>query len=360
MSKPVLIFPAGMPRALEFLKKCLAENRRVIGASSLGYDPSREHYPAWIHLPYVSEAGFDEALKCSILEFDIGEIYTPNIVVWNYLSRTLGELIPGVVLANASPVDEVLGGYREALAKARFLVANPLQLSSKILPRTAPTEIDVAALCRYAEMIPGMCDDEKLRALLGILQYSVNGDIVEIGSWWGKSAFVLAWLARCFDTGNLLCVDPWTNDHLIQNEKTVDSGSMQVSAEEALGVFQIGLLPFNSNHINYLRMTSVDGAAYFNDCQVVDTAVFGKTEYRGQISVLHIDGNHSYHSVSADVDSWTKFITVGGWIIFDDYIWPYGNGPQRVGDEFLEKNSSRVGTAFVMGSALFVQLVSDQ
>ena len=181
-----------------------------------------------------------------------------------------------------------------------------------------------------------MCDDEKLRALLGILQYSVNGDIVEIGSWWGKSAFVLAWLARCFDIGKLLCVDPWTNDHLIQNEEKVDSGSMQVSAEEALGVFQIGLLPFNSNHINYLRMTSVDGAAYFNDCQVVDTAVFGKTEYRGQISVLHIDGNHSYHSVSADVDSWTKFITVGGWIIFDDYIWPYGNGPQRVGDEFFK------------------------
>src|SRR5258707_10756515 len=49
---------------------------------------------------------------------------------------------------------------------------------------------------RYADIIPGMCDDDKFHALLETARYSVNGDIVEIGSWWGKSAFILARLAR--------------------------------------------------------------------------------------------------------------------------------------------------------------------
>ncbi len=328
----------------------------VIGASSLGYDASREKYPTWIHLPYVTDLRFDEALKQAIVKYDIGEIYTPNIVVWNHLNQTLGKQIPGVALANTSPVDEVLSGYRGALAKARYLVADQLSLTSDVSPRPSLSVIEVAALSRYADLIPGMCDDDKFRALFEIARYSVNGDIVEIGSWWGKSAFILGRLARCFEIGKLLCIDPWANEHLIQNEKIVDSGSSQVDAEEALNVFQIGLLPFNSNHINYLRMTSVEAATYYKNNRSVSTEAFGHTEYTGQISILHIDGNHVYDAARADVELWERTVAGGGWIIIDDYIWPYGDGPQRVGDEFLEDNRSRIATAFVMGTALFIQL----
>lgn len=359
MKKPVLIFPAGVPRALDYLQKCLREGRDVIGASSLGYDPSQEKYSAWVHLPYVTDTAFDEALKQAVIEFDIGEIYTPNIAVWNHLNQNLKELIPGLALANTSPVDEVLSGYRAALTKARNLMTNQLSLTSDIQPRHPLSEIEVAALARYADIIPGMCDDDKFRALFNIARYAVNGDIVEIGSWWGKSAFILAWLSRCFEIGNLLCVDPWSNEHLIQNEKIVDSGSAQVDADEALTVFQIGLLPFNSNHINYLRMTSIEAAAYYENSRSVSTEAFGHIEYSGQISILHIDGNHAYEAAKADVESWEKFVVNGGWIIIDDYIWPFGDGPKRVGDEFLERNRSRVSTAFVMGTALFIQLTSQ-
>lgn len=344
---------------MDYLQKCLQEKRAVIGASSLGYDASRERYPAWVHLPYITDAGFDVVLKQVVTELDIGEIYTPNIVVWNHLSKILGSLVPGVTLVNKSPVDEVLGGYRVALAKARYLLANQLSLTSDITPRHSLAETEVAGLSRYADLIPGMCDDDKFRALFEIARFSVNGDIVEIGSWWGKSAFILAQLARCFGIGKLLCVDPWTNEHLIQNEKIVDSASAQVDAEEALSIFKIGLFPFSCNHINYLRMTSVEGAEYYGDSRSINTEVFGNTEYIGQISILHIDGNHAYEAVKADLESWGEFVVVGGWIILDDYIWPYGDGPQRVGDEFLEKNRYRIATAFVMGTALFMQLSSE-
>jgi hypothetical protein len=71
---------------------------------------------------------------------------------------------------------------------------------------------------------------------------------------------------------------------------------------------------------------------------------------------LHIDGNHAYEAVKTDITAWERFVVDGGWIIFDDYNWPYGDGPRRVGDEFLEKNLAKISTAFVMGGALFIQL----
>ena len=182
----------------------------------------------------------------------------------------------------------------------------------------------------------------------------------QIGSWWGKSAFILARLAHCCDIGNLLCVDPWSNEHLVQHDEKglVDSGSAQVDAEEALAVFEMNLLPYSSNHVNYLRMPSTDGATHYRDHMSATTASFGTTNYRGHISILHVDGNHSYAAAKADIASWSGFVANGGWIIIDDYIWPYGDGPQRAGDEFLAENNDKIVVAFVMGSALFLQLLS--
>lgn len=353
--KPILIFPAGMPRSVAYLNKCKEDGRQVIGSSSLTYDPARELYPAWASLPYVTDPTFDEALQRLITEVDIGEIYTPNLVVWNYLEQHLSRLATGVMLANTSPVDEVLGGYRAALKKAKSFADAPLSLSKDPV-HPMPSNIELAGLCRYADLIPGMCDDEKLHVLLEIARHSVNGDIVEIGSWWGKSAFILAWLAQHFKIGNILCVDPWSNAHLVQNEKIVDSGSAQVDADEALNVFLIGLLPFNVKHINYLRMTSAEGAKRYSDERIVTSGHFGETQYAGKISILHIDGNHAYNAVKTDIDSWVGFVVDGGWIIFDDYMWPYGDGPKKVGDDFVDANQSRIATAFVMGGALFIQI----
>ncbi|ATX80283.1 Methyltransferase domain-containing protein [Mariprofundus aestuarium] len=359
MNSTVLIFPGGMPRAQDYLQKCLREKRNVVGASSLGYDAARDQYPLWTHLPYVTDPGFNEALKEVVKNFGVSEIYTANLVVWNHLSGILGTLLPDVALANTSPVDEVLSGYRSALSKASTILNSPLPLASSVLPSDMISEIETASLVRYSDMIPGMCDDDKFRALIEIARCSVQGDIVEIGSWWGKSAFILSSLSRSFELGNVLCVDPWSNEHLIQNEEIVDSGSLQVDAEEALIVFQIGLQAFNCNHINYQRMTSVEASECYGKGLSVYTEAFGETEYAGRISILHIDGNHAYEAVKADVLAWSKFVSQDGWVIIDDYIWPYGDGPQRIGDHFLEEHQSRIAASFVMGSALFIQLHSS-
>lgn len=361
-----MIFPGGMPRSLEYLQTALSDGRNVIGASSLILDVSRENYPAWTYLPFITDPAFDAALRQAILELNIGSIYSPNFVVWNCLKRALAEMGLDVTLVNDAPLDAELRGYRAARGHARALLDSPLALADCGAAKPSMPEIELSALFRHAEIIPGMCDHEKFCVLYEIARRSPAGDIVEIGSWWGKSAFILARLARCYDIGNLLCVDPWSNDHLVQPDATplVNTVSAQADAEEALAVFEMNLLPYSANHadapglpqINYLRMPSVQGAQHYRTHRSATTAAFGSTSYCGRIAILHIDGNHSYAAAQADLAAWSELVVPGGWIVVDDYVWPYGDGPQRAGDEYLQQNFDRVGVAFVMGSALFMQL----
>lgn len=359
MNKAVLVFPAGMPMSLEFLGKCLREQRKVIGASSLAHDPSRQEYPAWLALPYVNQDGFDAGLAQAVRDFDIGGIYTPHPVVWGYLSRALERIAPGISLLNADPANTELEGYRAAQARARALLGRPLPLAVAQKAKADLTQLELAAFYHHAQAIPGMCDREKMRALYEVARYCPAGDVVEIGSWWGKSAFILLRLAQSFGIGNLLCVDPWSDGHLVQNDQggLVDTASARFSAEEAFNVFQINLLPYGAGDVNYLRMPSTDGANYYRARPEVQTPAFGATSYRGRIALLHIDGNHSDKNAKADIKAWGDLIMAGGWLVMDDYTWPFGDGPKRAVDEFLTANRERVGAAFVMGGALFLQLI---
>lgn len=356
--KPVLIFPGGMPRSLDYLRKCSSEGVAAIGASSLDYDVASTQYPNWIHLPYVNHPEFDAALAKAIRELGVGGIYSPNPVVWNHLRAVLDTLAPGVRLVNDSPIDDALAGFRAARARARELLDHPLPVTVDRPGKPAVDEVELAAMFRHADVIPGMCDREKSCALHEIARHCVAGDLVEIGSWWGKSAFLLARLARLYDIGNLLCVDPWSNEHLVQDDATgiVDSGSAMVDAGEALAVFEMNLLPYSANHVNYLRLPSTDGATYYRSRRCVTTPRFGSVAYEGRIALLHIDGNHAQAAVNADVAAWSGLVSRGGWIVLDDYMWPFGDGPRRAGDAFLAERGREIETAFTMGGALFIRM----
>ncbi len=356
--KPTLIFPAGMPRSLEYLEKCKREGQSVIGSSSLAYDVSREKYPAWTYLPYITDPEFNNSLKNVIEEFDIGGIYTPNPVAWSYLNRVLKNINADILLVNEWPVTDELSGYRAATSHARQMFDQPLSLASSLPAKASISQLEIATLFRHGNVIPGMCDDEKISALCEIARYSTKGDVVEIGSWWGKSAFILARLSRCYGIGKTLCVDPWSSEHAVQNDEggLVDSCIPNYDCEEALRVFEMNLLPYSANDINYLRMPSTAGAKHYGKYKNATTESFGSTDYSGKIAILHIDGNHSYEAAKADIETWSSYVVPGGWIVIDDYVWPYGNGPKRVGDEYLAENLSRISAAFVMGTALFLQL----
>lgn len=348
-----------MPRAVAFLNNCLKQKKDVVGASSLLQDTSRSQYPKWAHLPYVNQPNFAAALVDVIGRHGITEIYSANPVVWDVLKSTLPTIAPGVELLGESPAAEMLAGHRSSTHIANLLWRHRDFLAMNDLACSRMRSEEFTALVRHADAIPGMCDHQKLLTLSEIFRLAPPGDVVEIGSWWGKSAFILAHLGRRYHVGNLLCIDPWSDAHLVQEDKLVDDASAEMSAEEAHQVFLTNLLPYNSDNINFIRMPSVEGAACYRASSIVSSDAFGETRYSGRISVLHIDGNHALNAVDDDTKAWAGLVMDGGWIVFDDYKWAYGDGPKVVADAFILANRPDVACAFFTGGALFVQLAKS-
>lgn len=355
----LLIFPSGMPAAIALASEIRGAGKRVIGASSIAHDPSREHYPEWHMLPFVGDENFSNELSRLISTCEVSEIFTANPAVWNFLNSRLFEIAPSVRLLGDSPVAQALSLDRQSRR-----VADGLWKHRDFLGETVGFWLRMSrqrfdALVRHAEGIPGMCDHQKLLTLAEVFRNIPEGDVVEIGSWWGKSAFILCFLAQTYTRSNVLCVDPWSNPHITQAVPLLDDHVEEMSADEAHQVFLSNLIPYASGRLNYLRLPSVDGAIVYRNSQIVESSQFGSVNYTGRISFLHIDGNHMEDAVRADVDAWCGLVAPGGWICFDDYRWLYGNGPKVVADEFVSLQLSfeqpGVDQAFFSGGALFVR-----
>jgi hypothetical protein len=327
---------------------------RVVGASSLDHDPAEGGYDAWEHLPYVNDPGFDAAFAEVVRRREVSAVHAPHFIVWKHLAERLGQIAPGARLTGGQTPQDSERAYRDlterlaALKTPCFWPAFP--------GKPALTTRERAGLVRLVHGIPGMCGEEKMLATIEAVRHAPAGDVVEIGSWWGRSAALLVWLARRYEIGKLLCVDPWSSDALVQGDPMVDAASAEQDTEEALRIFEINLAPLAMGDLNYIRARSVDGAALYRAGGPVTTEAFGATRYEGRIAVLHIDGNHAEPAVAADCAAWSPLVTPGGWIIFDDYDWAFGDGVKRVADAFVEANAGRIAARFRAGPALFVQL----
>ena len=356
MSQSILIFPGGMPRSKHLARICREIGITATGASSLRVDPASAEYDRWIYLPNLGAPDFAGALASSVEEYGFHAIYTPHPVIWQYLSAELPSLAPGVRLVQPAPMVAAARPYSEAEEKAVSYRRRPMPLGLESRPPIPEREL--VAMLLHAENIPGMCHPDKLFAMAEIAAASPAGDLVEIGTWWGKSAFVMLRLGRLYGIGPLLCVDPWSQNCLCQHDPNGNLNAMAATldAGQAFSIFLANLLPYADGDLNYLRLPSTEAAARFESNHQVVSNEFGETGYCGRIAILHIDGNHEEESVAADLNAWEPMMADGGWIVFDDYCWPFGDGPRRVADAFLSAGRTRVETSFVAGGALFVKL----
>lgn len=144
---------------------------------------------------------------------------------------------------------------------------------------------------------------EKEGRLLYRLASEAKGDIVEIGSYKGKSTVWLAYgsMARKKDKGRVYAVDP----HGLGTEKEFRRNI------KAAGI---------SGHVTPIVANSWDAAK----------------KWRGKIGLLWVDGSHFYEHVEKDFTLWSKFISPGGVIAFHDTVaW---NGPRRVVEDYIHGN----------------------
>jgi hypothetical protein len=354
MTKPLLIFPAGYGDGPNIRAHAAALGVPLVGASSREDDPARNDYAHWLLLPHVTDGEFDAALVAAIATYGLGQIHATHHVAYSHLEAALPQLAPEVSLHRGRSTLDVTEDYRAL--DGRVAATAPIEaLADASTPRPAPSEAQTIGFLRAAMAIPGESYEPKLLAMMEVARRAPVGDVVEIGCLFGRTASLLAMLADHYALGNVLCVDPWAPHSAAQGNAQLQAASEGLAWDEFRCVFEINVAPFARGRLNYIHAPSLQGADVYEAKRAAQTEAFGATTYEGAIGILHIDGNHEYEHVLADTARWTPWVKPGGWIIFDDYQWDWGDGPARVADAFIARQRSAIRCAFVVGGAMFVQ-----
>lgn len=158
---------------------------------------------------------------------------------------------------------------------------------------------------RAFRAIPGMLPlDHCVR--LYFLAYgnaALGGDIIEIGSWQGRSTCFLAQACKDSGVGVVHAIDhfrgnPGTADHYVV-------GSQDLSDLEA----------------NFRANVSGVGLSHFVQLHAADAADISAriSAATRDVRLLFIDGEHSAAAVQRDIAQYTPLLKPGGLVVFDDY-----------------------------------------
>ncbi len=363
----VLVFPLDMDKVIGFIKNANALNIEVVGASSVMNSGDDFKIHSFHKLPFVTDAGFEGMFFELITKHSITHVYTPHLAVWSCLSNLRKEYGESLTfsLCEPSPYDadwlDLQPSYKWAKDLLADDVVEQIELPGKVNVHNKLTKGQYASLHRQFLSISGQCDDLKLLALAHIFRVLPKGDLVEIGSFSGRSAFAIGWLASAYEIGNLVSVDPWDNNKLEDQgegaeilNKELSKGSEVIDLNKIFWSYigAISLLD-NVGYIKDISEKAIDDYKSASNVGFLDSPELGRVSLTGKISMLHIDGNHRYDYVCKDIDAWEPFVMPGGWILLDDYVWAFGDGPKRAGDELLL--TEKFDVAFTMSDTLFLR-----
>jgi len=191
-----------------------------------------------------------------------------------------------------------------------------------------------------AKDIPGWSPQDQLLSLFTLAFSSANleGDILELGSWCGRSALALGLAVKLSGKGKVHCVDlfPEKNDWY-QNADGTYSFSVTIDGKEygAYGDQTVWAEPFLRDIAPmYERFSGTLEA--FNIAMVANGLTECVIPYRANLEkfinlapkelalrLAFIDGDHSYKAIAKDIEIVERFLLPGGWICFDDAFSSY-------------------------------------
>ena len=353
----ILVFPSALEAAVKFAREAGQWGRRVVGASSLEADPNARAFDAWALLPFIGAPEFFAELEALVAREQVTEFYTPHAPTFHLLEHELPKRLPDLKVIGPGPFKRQMDRVTHALADGVEGVAKASEYAQAQSPLPAAL---VGGLLGQVEAIHGECSREKVLALCGVVPTAPKGDIVEIGALYGKSSYVLNRVGAWCGIGTTLCVDPWNLGLSVQTDAPthIQEASGGWDWDVVYQGFLVAMLACASAPFNYMRMTSSDAHARYVKSRAVSTPEFGETPLAGAIAVLHLDGNHDEAAVAEDFALWGPLVVPGGWIIFDDYHWPHGDGPRKVADRAIAQYGARVRRSFVGGGAMFVNLAA--
>lgn len=161
-----------------------------------------------------------------------------------------------------------------------------------------------------------MTDDEKI-LLHDLAKNSLPGVIVEIGSWKGLSTMALGRGSKEGTNNPIFAVDPHTGS---PEHKQMFKDDINTYEDFMKNITHAGL----KDLITPFVMTSEEASGY-----VI-----------GNISLLFIDGDHSYNMVKKDFELWKDKILPDGIIAFHDSEF---EGPKQLISEISEDEFEKIG-----------------
>ena len=349
-----LVFPANHPDSIRYLESALERGEQIVAASSEPNANIDSDFADLIELPFVNDPQFKQAFDKLMKTHNISKVYTPTIAVFIWFKEQIKEHCLQLQLIGASPISREVERVRKIFQTVSRYESFIAYCSDN---KNTLSRLELAAAFRMSGQIFGESNNDKIAAILAIFATAPKGDVIEVGALVGKSAAVLNAMAKKYAIGSVLVVDPW---QAVASAQLDSSPTLRVDVEgaweqELPQSFLLNLLPLTNGQFNYLRMPSQQGWHLYANQRHFASTEFGLVRYEGQISVIHIDGNHDYLSAKNDCEAWVPLIKPGGWLILDDYVWSHGDGPRRVGDNWLSSGKRSIKRAFVCGKALFIQ-----
>lgn len=201
--------------------------------------------------------------------------------------------------------------------------------------------------------IPGWSPVDQLYTLFNLvyMSSSLEGDIVEIGAWCGRSAVALGMAAQLTGNGRIHCIDlfPARDDW---RENPDGSFSLQVTIDGRIyGGYQDqtvwrepylkDIAPLYENHESIYQIFTENIQAAGLD-SIVSTFRGDSTAFVGTVAsdfkcrVAFLDGDHSYGAVCADIENINTYLVPGGWICFDDAFSHYDGVNRAIRDCVIE------------------------
>lgn len=357
----LLLFPIDMDECDSMLAIATTLGISCIGASSALSDAGNRPLHAFARLPYVTDPDFEKAFTALLKAQGIDRVFTPHHGVWQRLDDMQKSASPPrhpFALCGPEPFTATWLRHADHDAWAATAACSPLVEGMDDGPLHPPlSRPQYAALHRMFMATPGQSDVDKLSALCDIARMLPAGDLLEIGCLYGRSALALGFLAARHGIGNLICVDPWNLERMTDQGSgaaLLDAGRPQVDFGLIFSIFRSTIAQLDN--AGYIRATSAAAEPLYAAAKkngYLDSPDLPRIALAPHLALLHIDGNHRYDQVRDDVQRWLPHLASGGWLLLDDYVWAFGDGPQRVGDELLR--SGLFDRTFVNGDTLFLR-----
>lgn len=188
-------------------------------------------------------------------------------------------------------------GYDVSISRRRAPTTSPY--STLVQSRSV---IDLEALSDISITIPGMISEQSGKMLYALCyMQETRGDVVEIGSWQGRSASFLAMAVKDSGNGRLYAVDHFRGN---------------VGKEHYYVVNKEDLSDLRSNFIrNMTRLSLMDEIHLFD--MTNDEAASRMDGVA--IRFLFVDGDHTADGVRKDIALFFPKLVPGAIVVFDDF-----------------------------------------